>query len=77
MPRIRCHFTDCVFLDDGYCSAASVEFDPETGCVTYNPIDGTKDDDLLDEEELDELDEEDLDDTDDDWADDDEDEEEF
>jgi len=37
MPRIRCHYTDCVFLDDGYCSAAQVELDPDTGCATYSP----------------------------------------
>ena len=40
MPRIRCHYTDCVFIDDGYCSAAAVEFDPDTGCATYSPADG-------------------------------------
>ena len=36
MPRIRCHFMDCVFLDDGYCSAAAVEIDPDMGCMTYS-----------------------------------------
>ena len=37
MPRIKCHYIDCVFIDDGYCSAAAVEIDPETGCNTYSP----------------------------------------
>ena len=37
MPRIRCHYADCVFVDDGYCSAAAVEIDPDTGCATYSP----------------------------------------
>lgn len=37
MPRIKCHYVDCVFLDDGYCSAAAVELDPDTGCRTYTP----------------------------------------
>ena len=41
MPRIKCHYVDCVFLDEGYCSAAAVEVDPDTGCVTYSPADGT------------------------------------
>ena len=27
MARIRCHYADCVFLDEGYCSAAAVEID--------------------------------------------------
>ncbi len=35
MPRIRCHYVDCVFLDDGYCGAAAVEIDPDMGCTTY------------------------------------------
>ena len=39
MPRIKCHYIDCVFLDEGYCSAAAVEIDPDTGCATYSPSD--------------------------------------
>ena len=39
MPRIKCHYVDCVFLDDGYCSAAAVEIDPDSGCATYSPSD--------------------------------------
>jgi hypothetical protein len=31
MARIRCHYIDCVFLDEGYCSAAQIELDPDTG----------------------------------------------
>ena len=37
MPRIRCHYLDCIFVDDGYCSAAAIEIDPDTGCATYSP----------------------------------------
>lgn len=37
MPRIKCHYVDCVFVDEGYCSAAAVELDPDTGCNTYLP----------------------------------------
>jgi len=37
MPRIRCHYGDCVFLDEGYCAAAATELDPEEGCLTYSP----------------------------------------
>lgn len=37
MPRLRCHYTDCVFLDQGYCGAAAAEIDPEEGCLTYSP----------------------------------------
>ncbi len=73
MPRIKCHYVDCVFLDEGFCSAAAVEFDPDTGCVTFSPADGTKEDDDWDEEEETEWEEEDLDeDEDDDWEEEDE-----
>ncbi len=73
MPRIRCHYLDCIFLDEGYCSAAAVEFDPDTGCATYSPTD----DELSsaewdDEEELEEWEEATLDEEDDLWLDDEE-----
>lgn len=72
MPRIRCHYIDCVFLDDGYCSAAAVEFDPDTGCATFSPTEeAAKEADW--EEELEEW-EEDESDEDEEWADDEEDE---
>ncbi|MBL8100144.1 MAG: hypothetical protein JNK81_13250 [Anaerolineales bacterium] len=73
MPRIKCHYADCVFLDEGFCSAAAVEFDPDTGCVTYSPADGAAaNDDDWDEDEDTEWDEEDGDDEDDDWEEEDE-----
>lgn len=53
MPRIRCRYLDCVFLDDGYCSAAAVEIDPDTGCATYSPAEGAASDKDWDEEEED------------------------
>ena len=73
MPRIRCHYTDCVFLDDGYCSAAAVEFDPDTGCTTYSPSESA----VVGEEwetELEEWEEDDSEEENDDWAEEDEDE---
>jgi len=51
MPRIRCHYMDCIFIDEGYCSAAAVEIDPDTGCATYSPSeDGEIDEDWEDDE---------------------------
>ncbi len=59
MPRIRCHYVDCIFLDDGYCSAAAVEIDPNNGCLTYAPTEeAAVEDEWEDEEELEEWDEE-------------------
>jgi hypothetical protein len=78
MPRIRCHYEDCVFLEDGYCGAAAIELEPEGGCLTYSRVDETVDkpvddweedvDDEAEEEDEDLYDEDEDDDT---WDDDD------
>ena len=74
MPRIKCHYADCVFLDDGYCSAAAVEIDPDTGCATFSPTDAAAaEGDWGEDEELEEW-EEDEDEEDDEWLEEDEDE---
>ena len=73
MPRIKCHYIDCVFLDDGYCSAAAVEIDPDTGCATYSPSDEAKEE--WDEEEEGEWEEDEAEEDDDElWDEEDEDE---
>jgi hypothetical protein len=75
MPRIRCHYTDCIFLDDGYCGAAAVEIDPDTGCATYAPNEEAAKEDEWEEEELEEWEEEELEEEDEDlWLDEEEDE---
>lgn len=51
MPRIKCHYIDCVFLDEGYCSAAAIELDPDTGCATYSPSDEAVAEEEWEEEE--------------------------
>jgi hypothetical protein len=62
MPRIRCHYIDCVFIDDGYCSAAAVEIDPDVGCMTFSRATDLEDDDWDEaDEELDDWDAIDLD----------------
>ncbi|HSL28163.1 MAG TPA: hypothetical protein VK900_03095 [Anaerolineales bacterium] len=73
MPRIKCHYADCVFLDEGYCSAAAVEIDPDTGCATYSPSeDAARADEW--EEDIEEWEDEDAEDDDDELWDEDEDE---
>jgi hypothetical protein len=57
MPRIRCHYMDCVFIDDGYCGAAAIEVDPDVGCMTYSRADDLEVEDDWDDEEEDELEE--------------------
>jgi len=63
MPRIRCHYLDCVFLDDGYCGAAAVEIDADVGCMTYSRADDleTDEEEWEDDDELEEWDDSDLD----------------
>ena len=62
MPRIRCHYEDCIFLEDGYCGAAAIELEPEAGCLTYTRVDEAEEkvaDDWEEEEEFeDELEDE-------------------
>jgi hypothetical protein len=59
MPRIRCHYVDCVFLDDGYCGAAAIELDPDVGCMTFSRADDLEVDDEWedDDDEIDEWEE--------------------
>ncbi len=71
MPRIKCHYADCVFLDEGYCSAAAVEIDPDAGCNTYSPSEEAAEE-WEEEEEL-EWDEEEEEEDDDLWEGDDDD----
>lgn len=68
MPRIRCHYLDCILLDDGYCGAAAIELDPDMGCMTYKRSDELdveeewdEEDELIDEDEWDDLEDEDED----------------
>lgn len=73
MPRIRCHYIDCVFIDDGYCSAAAVEIDPDIGCMTFSRATDLKEDEWEDpDKELEDWDDIDLEEDDELWLDDDE-----
>jgi hypothetical protein len=60
---------DCIFIDEGYCSAAAVEIDPDTGCATYSPSEDDIEDDW-DEEDLEDWESEGEDEEDELWVDD-------
>ena len=66
MPRIRCNYLDCIYLDDGFCSAVAIELDPDLGCANYSRVgERNQDEDWEDEErELDDWDEIDVEDDD-------------
>lgn len=53
MPRVRCHYIDCVFIEDGFCGIATVEIDPDEGCRTYRREGDNTEDEDWDEEQLD------------------------
>ena len=74
MPRIRCHYLDCVFLEDSYCGASAVEIDPDVGCMTFSRANDVEvDEDWEEEDEEEEWEEPDLEEEDDElWIDDDE-----
>jgi len=55
MPRIRCRYIDCVYLEDGFCGIASVEIDPDEGCRTYKRVGESPDDDDWDDENIEEI----------------------
>lgn len=74
MARIRCHYADCVFVDDGICSAAAVEIDPDEGCKTYSPNEEASDEEWEEEEELEEWEDEEVEEDEELWE---EDEDEF
>ncbi len=73
MPKIRCLYVGCVYLEKGYCTAPMVNIDPDEGCLTFTQLDDpfeVEDADWEDElEGFDEWEEDDFDD--DDWLDDD------
>lgn len=62
MARIQCLYSDCIFIDDGYCSAPAIKLDPDMGCLTYRTAGeiGEEDEDMLEDELLDDWDLEDL-----------------
>ena len=71
MPRIRCRYVDCIYLESGFCGTDQIDLDPELGCLTYTQeeedlgIDKEEEweeDKVLDEEEDEEWDEEELED---------------
>jgi len=64
---------DCIFIDEGFCSAAAVEIDPDTGCATYSPSEDVLDDDEWEDDEIEEWESEGEEEDDDLWLDDDDD----
>ncbi len=54
MPRIRCRYIDCVYLEDGFCGTSSIDLDPDEGCLKYTRM-GDVPEDAWEEEDDEEL----------------------
>jgi hypothetical protein len=79
MTQIICRAMNCVFWEAGICSSEEIEYEPESGCLTFQDMGDLElededeedydwdDEDLFDEEE----EEDDWEEDDDDWVDDD------
>jgi len=84
MPRIRCRYVDCIYLESGLCGADQIDLDPELGCLTFAQEEDLaiekeeewEEEEALDEEEDEDWDEDELEEDldEDDFEDDDEDE---
>lgn len=55
MPPIRCHYLDCEFLEEGFCTAPAIELDIEDGCLTYVSTGEREDDEVWEDESLGDL----------------------
>jgi hypothetical protein len=63
-----------MFWDEGVCTSEEIEYEPETGCMTFQDVGDLS----LEDDEDDDWDDEDLfDDQDDDWDDDDDDDDDW
>jgi hypothetical protein len=54
MPRIRCRYMDCIFLEENFCGAAAIELDPDAGCLTYSQSAEAEPEEEWEEDEFDE-----------------------
>ncbi|MFQ5610663.1 MAG: hypothetical protein ACE5H9_00870 [Anaerolineae bacterium] len=53
MTKIICRARDCVFWDDGLCASDEIVYDPDQGCLMYEPLETALDDaEDWDEDEL-------------------------
>jgi hypothetical protein len=59
MPQVICRQNECLYWEKSLCTADRIVYDPEHGCLTFEPIEGLllededwdSDEDLFDEDE--------------------------
>jgi hypothetical protein len=52
MPRIRCAYEGCVYLEGDFCGAEEIDLDLDEGCLTFTQIEDLALEDEDWEEEL-------------------------
>jgi len=52
MPRIRCRYIDCIYLEEEFCGAPAIELDPDEGCLKYTRLGEVTEDEEWEEEEF-------------------------
>lgn len=70
MTHIICRASFCLFWEDGVCSSEEIEYEPDTGCLTFQDVGDLELEEEDDDEEFDweDEDEDDLfDDEEEDW----------
>ena len=60
MPRIRCHYVGCMFIEDGFCGAPVIEIDPDEGCRTFMQTGDPFEEDWDEDDDFENWDEEDF-----------------
>ena len=64
MPRIRCNYEGCIYLEGNFCTAGEIELDQELGCLTFSQVEEEEiagvEEELEEIEEKEEWEEEDI-----------------
>jgi hypothetical protein len=74
MTQIICRAISCLFWENGICTSEEIEYEPDSGCLTFQDmgdLELEEDDDDFDWEDDDDLfddDDDDWDDEEDDWS---------
>jgi hypothetical protein len=60
MTKIICRQTECLYWEKNLCTSDQIIYDPEQGCLTFEPLEGflLEEEEWEDEEELSEDEEE-------------------
>jgi hypothetical protein len=52
MTKIICRQSECVYWENSLCSSDEIVYDPEQGCLTFEPLEGFIDEEEWEEEDI-------------------------